>query len=387
MQSIYLDHNATTPLDPRALEAMMPYLTGEYGNPSSATHDWGLRARQAVEEGRRHVAALIGARPGEIVFTAGATEANNLAVKGGARARRGRGRHLVASTIEHPSVLEAALALEAEDFEVSLVDPDPQGVVHPRDVVSALRPDTVLVSVLAASGEVGTLEPVEEIAAACRARGILFHTDATQLVGRMPVDVDALGVDLLAMSSHKFYGPKGTGALFLREGVEIEPLFSGGGHERGIRSGTLNVPGIVGMGRAAELCAEEMEASATRQSALVEQLWEGILRFAPDARRNGHPRQRIPSTLNVALPRVDNERLLLALKGFALSATSACASGHGGPSKVLTALGLAPELASCSVRIGVGKTTTEDQVDQLLAALEKAVRRMRGPAVGAIPQS
>jgi cysteine desulfurase len=386
MQSVYLDHNATTPLDPRALEAMMPFLTGEFGNPSSSTHGWGLRARKAVEEARKSVAELLGARSNQIVFTAGATEANNLAVKGAARSRRGRGHHLVTTAIEHASVLEAARALAADGFELTVVQPDGRGLVSPAAISAAIRPDTLLVSVLAASGEIGTLEPVGEIASLCRARGVLFHTDATQVVGRIPLDVNELEVDLLSMSSHKFYGPKGTGALFVRDGVELEPLISGGGQERGLRSGTLNVPGIVGMGTAARLARDEMAEAAEAQRRLVARLWEGIVEVAPDARRNGHPTQCIPSTLNVALPRVDSGRLLLALKGFGLSATSACASGQRSPSRVLTALGLDPDLASCSFRIGVGKSTTEEQVDQFLAALEKAVRRMRGPAVGALSQ-
>jgi cysteine desulfurase len=387
MGSIYLDHNATTPLDPRALAAMMPFLTEEYGNPSSSTHDWGLRARQAVEEGRRNVAALLGARPGEIVFTAGATESNNLAIKGAARCRRDRGRHLITTSIEHASVLATARDLETAGFELTVVDPDSEGVVHPETIASALRSDTILVSVVAASGEIGTLEPVGEIGSLCRERGVLFHTDATQIVGRIPVDVGAMGADLLSLSAHKLYGPKGTGALYVREGVEIEPVISGGGQERGLRSGTLNVPGIVGMGTVARLCIEEMDEMGARESRLVERLWEGILRIAPDARRNGHARHRLPCTLNVAIPRVNSERLLLLLKGFALSATSACASGQSGPSRVLTALGLDPELASCSLRIGVGKSTTEEQVDQLLAALDKAVRRVRGPAQGALTEN
>jgi cysteine desulfurase len=386
-RTIYLDHNATTPLDPRALEAMMPYLTSEFGNPSSATHDWGLRARQAVEEARCSVAALIHARPEEIVFTSGATESNNLAVKGAARAAAAGGKpvHVVASALEHASVRESAKALEREGIRTSELPSDPAGIARVDALPALIAEDTRLVSVLAANGELGTLQPVTAVGAACREHGLLFHTDATQAVGKVPVDVDAWNVDLLAMSSHKIYGPKGVGALYVRTGTSLDPLVTGGGQERGFRSGTLNVAGIVGLGAAARICREETAAHSRRLASLTRELWEGIRRIVPDAVMNGHPEKRIPGTLNVALPRIDSGRVMLALERFALSASSACHSGSGTTSPVFSAIGLDPELAACSLRFGLGRATTSEHIGDLLAALGKAVRRLRGPVPGATP--
>ena len=386
-RAIYLDHNATTPLDAQVLEAMRPFLEEEFGNPSSSTHAWGLRAREAVLESRAIVASILGARPAEIVFTSGATEANNLALKGCARAlaRQGRGRHLVTTAIEHPSVILAARALEPDGFEVSVVAPDSDGTVPPARVEAALRPDTVIVSVGAANGELGTIQPVEEIGELCREHGIVFHTDATQAVGKIQVDVDRCRADLLALSAHKLYGPKGAGALFVRKDTPLEPLFHGGGQEWGLRSGTLNVPGIVGLGATLRLRAAEMEAEGVRLTALREELWEGIRRIVPDAGRNGHPGRGLPGTLNVAFPRIEAERLLQALKGFGLSAGSACHSGKGSPSPTLAAIGLDAAMASSCVRIGLGRDTTSDDVHEFLTALEKAVRRLRGPAPPGAP--
>ena len=386
-QSVYLDHNATTPLDPRALEAMMPFLTSEFGNPSSSTHEWGLRARKAVEEARASVAQLIGSSPDEIVFTSGATEANNLAIKGCARlrARRGLGRHLVTTYLDHPSVIDVVEALRDDGFESTFISPDSQGIVQPESVIQSLREDTVLVSALTANGELGILEPIGEIGEGCRKKGAIVHTDATQAVGKVPVDVDEMQVDLLSMSAHKLYGPKGVGALYVRTGVELEPLFSGGRQERGFRSGTLNVPGIVGLGTVAALCTQEMEAHSEGLRRLTDELWEGIRAAVPDARLNGHPEQRIPGTINVAFPRVNSERLMLLLKGFAFSASSACQSGKGTLSPVLAAIGLEPELASCCVRFGLGRGTTREDVQELPAEIAKIVRRIRGPVLKISP--
>ncbi|HET9235028.1 MAG TPA: cysteine desulfurase family protein [Candidatus Eisenbacteria bacterium] len=379
-RAVYLDHNATTPVHPRALEAMRPYLEAEFGNPSSATHVWGHRARKAVEEARAAVADLLGARPTEIVFTSGATESNNLALKGCARARRGRGRHLITTAIEHDSVTQALRHLETEGFELTLIAPDRHGCVHAEDIARGVRHDTVLVSVGAVNGELGTVQPFDEIASSCAKHGIAFHSDATQAVGKIPLDVREIGIDLLSLSSHKLYGPKGVGALYVREGVSIEPLFHGGGQERGLRSGTLNVPGIVGLGAAARIRKEEMEDEAKRLGALREALWAGIRRICPDARQNGDAAPRIYGTLNVAFPRIPSDRLLESLPQFALSAGSACHSGTHAPSPVLTAIGLEEDLASCSIRFGLGRGTTAEEVEALLLALEKVVRRVRGPA-------
>jgi len=380
-RGVYLDHNATTPVDPRALEAMMTFLTSEYGNPSSTTHGWGRRARQAVEEARASLALLLGSRPEEICFTSGATESNNLAVKGCARrrARTGGGTHLITTAIEHPSVLETVHDLEREGFTYTVLEPDPQGRIDPEAVRAALRPETCLVSVLAASGEIGTVQAVDRIGDLCRERGVVFHTDGTQVVGKLPMDVHRSAVDLLSLSAHKLYGPKGVGALFVRSGVELDPIFSGGGQERGLRSGTLNVPGIVGLGTMAAIRAREMEAEASRLRALSGMLWDGIRERVPDARPNGHLTDRLPGTLNIAFPRVPSERLMALLKEFGVSASSACHSGKGDPSPILTAIGLDPGLASCSLRFGLGHATTEDDVRRLLDDLARAVRRIRGP--------
>jgi len=378
-RSIYLDHHATTPLDPRVLEAMTPYLTEEFGNPSSGTHGWGERSLAAVEEARASLAMLLGCHPDEIVFTAGATEANNLAIKGGARASRKRlgGTHVVGSRIEHKSVSSSLHALVEEGFELTEILPDRDGLVSAEGLRDALRKETVLASVMTANSEIGTLEPVAEMAAACRERGVLFHTDATQAVGRLPIDVRETGVDLLSLSAHKFYGPKGVGALFIRRGVVVLPLITGGGQERGLRAGTLNVPGIVGLGAAARFAREEMADETERLTRLRDSLWREIQSKVPGCRLNGHPQRRLPGNLNVEVPGVDSAALMIALKDFAFSAGSACASGASKPSEVLTAIGLDRKRAFCSIRIGLGKGTTEDDVTRFAASLETAVNRIR----------
>lgn len=383
-RSVYLDHHATTPMDPRVLEAMMPYFTGDFGNPSSSTHDWGLRARAAVESARQDVAALLHARPREIVFTSGATEANNFALKGrlASGACRSR-RHLVTTSIEHASILGSAEYLAEDGVQVSYAEPDRDGIVTADEVERHLRPETAVVSVCAANGEIGTLQPVADIGEKLRGRDICFHTDATQAVGKIDLDVRHLGCHLLSLSGHKMYGPKGVGALYIQSGVELRPLLSGGGQERGLRSGTLNVPGIVGLGAVARLRRQEMAAEAEHLVQLRERLWVGILSCAPDARLNGHPDHRLPGSLNVLFPRISSERMILALGDFALSAGSACHSGKGGPSPVLAALGMDADDALCCIRFGIGKSTTPQDIDRLLAGIEKAVRRFRGgrPAV------
>jgi len=384
---VYLDHNATTPVHPRALEAMLPYFEAEFGNPSSSTHVWGLRARKAVEEARKSVADLLGAKPQEILFTSGATESNNLALKGcvWARARTQPGRHVITTEIEHDSVTQALRALDREGFELTLIRPDPSGCVRTEDVLRAFRHDTILVSVGAVNGELGTIQPFEDVAELCAKHKIAFHTDATQAVGKIPLDLSRTPIDLLSLSSHKLYGPKGVGALFVREGLHLEPLFHGGGQERGLRSGTLNVAGIVGLGAAARIRKEEMEDEAKRLGTLREALWAGIRGICPDATQNGDAEHRTPGTLNVAFPRLPSERLLESLPGFALSAGSACHSGMHAPSPVLAAIGLDEDLASCSIRFGLGRSTTSEDVDALLRALEKVVRRVRGASPASAP--
>jgi cysteine desulfurase len=379
-RAVYLDHNATTPVHPRALEAMLPYFQAEFGNPSSSTHAWGLRARKAVEDARKSVALLLGAKPQEILFTSGATESNNLALKGFARACASTqpGRHIITTEIEHDSVTQALRSLDREGFELTLIRPDPTGCVRAEDLAGALRHDTILVSVGAVNGELGTIQPFALVAELCAKQKVVFHTDATQAVGKIPLDLSRTPIDLLSLSSHKLYGPKGVGALFVRDGFRLEPLFHGGGQERGLRSGTLNVTGIVGLGAAAQIRKEEMEDEAKRLGALRDALWAGIRRICPDATQNGDDAHRIPGTLNVAFPRLPSERLLESLPGFALSAGSACHSGMHAPSPVLAAIGLDEDLASCCIRFGLGRSTTSEDVESLLAALEKVVRRVRG---------
>ncbi len=378
-RTIYLDHHATTPLDPRALEAMMPYLTAEFGNPASATHEFGRRARAATEEARASVARLLGARPEEITFTAGATEANNLALKGAARRarKRGGGSHLVTTSLEHESVAYSMRALEEEGFTLTVAAPEPDGIVSAAAVERAIRPDTVILSACWVNGEIGTVQPVAGLAALCRERGILFHTDATQGIGKLPLDVHAAGIHLLSLSAHKFYGPKGVGALFHEDGVDLEPLFSGGGQEGGLRPGTLNVPGIVGLGAIAAIRSAEMAEEAERLTALRNALWAGIRERVPDARLNGDPERRLPGNLNVSFPGISGEELLRALDRFALSTGSACRSAERAPSEILGALGLDYDLAASTVRFGLGRATTPEQVERLLADLGEAVRRLR----------
>ncbi len=378
-RSAYFDHHATTPMDRRVLEAMMPYLTTEFGNPSSATHEWGRRAEVAVEDARGAVAELLGAHPDEIVFTAGATEANNLALKGAARLRRrhGGGTHLITCAIEHKSVLKSMEAMVEDGFTLDVVGPDHEGIIRPRTVRDAITSDTCLVSIMSANSEIGTVQPIGELASACRERGVLFHTDATQSVGKIPVDVRELGVDLLSLSGHKFYGPKGVGALFIRRGVQVEPLLSGGGQERGLRSGTLNVPGIVGLGTAARLARSEMAAESARLQSLRDHLWESLHARVPGCTLNGEFEHRLPGNLNVCIPGVDAGHLMGRLTDFACSAGSACSSGKAAPSYVLLALGLSKRDAYNSFRIGLGKATTQEEVDRFVESVVAAVQQLR----------
>jgi len=379
IRTVYLDHHATTPLDPRAFEAMKPYFTEEFGNASSATHDWGHRAAEAVAVARASVARLIGARPSEIVFTGGATEANNLALKGAARMarREGRGSHLVTTAIEHKAVLLTMRALAEEGFALTVVPPDAKGIVSADAVGEAMRDDTVVVSVMAANSEIGTVQPVEGIGAVCAERGALFHTDATQLVGKLPVDVGAMRCDLLSLSAHKFYGPKGVGALYVRRGTPLEPILHGGGQEGGLRSGTLNVPGIVGMGAVADLRLKEMEDESRRLTELRDEFWGLIKARVPDAVLNGCTVNRLPGNLHVSFPRCEGEALMLQLEEYALSSGSACQSAKKAPSEVLTAIGLDANLASSSVRFGLGKSTRREQLHELADRIAESVKRLQ----------
>ena len=364
--AIYLDHHATTPVDPRVLDAMLPYFRDDFGNAASVVHAPGRRAAAAVEDARERIAAILGAEPREIVFTSGATEANNLAIQGSARLRPHSRDHLVTVATEHPAVLDVCEALEAEGFTTTVLPVDQDGLVDVAAVSEAISERTALVSVMRGNNEIGVLQPVREIAAVCRERGVPCHSDAAQAAGKIPLDVSELGIDLLSISAHKFYGPKGIGALFVRcrrPRARLAAILHGGGHEGGLRSGTLAVPLIVGMARALELCVLELEPEAKRQRDLRDRIWSRLSRALPDVRRNGHPDERLPGNLNVTFPGVDADRLLIALHDVAISSGSACSTASPAPSHVLLALGLTEDQARSSVRIGVGRGTTQAEVD------------------------
>ncbi len=380
-RSIYLDYAATTPVDPRVAECMCRFLTpeGEFGNPASRSHLYGWRAEEAVELARRQIADLIGADPREIVWTSGATEANNLAIKGLAQARADRGRHIVTSSIEHKAVLDPCAWLERQGWEVTRVDPDADGLAQPQRVASALRDDTVLVSIMHANNELGTVNDIAAIGALCRERGVVFHVDAAQSVGKLPVDLKTTPVDLLSLSAHKFYGPKGVGALYVRRHPELrlEAQIHGGGHERGLRSGTLPTHQIAGLGAAAALCAELLPEEGARLRGLRELLWEGV-RELPGVGLNGHPERRLPGHLSLHFAGLDGESLLVALKDLAVSSGSACTSASLEPSYVLRAMGLSDALAHASLRFTVGRFTAEEDVAQAVACIRHAVTRLQG---------
>lgn len=377
MKPIYMDHNATTPLDPKVLEAMMPYLTEHFGNASSSTHSYGRTAARGVEEARERLAAIIGAKSREIIFTSGATESDNLAIKGVARAYRDKGDHIITCNIEHKAVLNSCKRLESEGFRVTYLPVDSHAIVCPEDVEKAITDETILVSIMTANSEVGTIEPIREIGAITRAKGVLFHTDATQAVTKLPVNVDEMNVDLLAMSGHKIYGPKGIGALYARRGVKLVPLSDGGGQERKLRSGTLNVAAIVGMGEACSITPEAMEEEAKRLTALRNSLAKGITDRIKNAYVNGHPTERLPGNLNVSFEFVEGESLILSLRDFAVSSGSACTSDSLESSYVLVAMGVPESVAHCSLRFGLGRCNTQEHVDKLVGDIETSVEKLR----------
>ena len=379
MRRIYADHNATTPLDPAVLEAMLPYLQKDFGNASSV-HIYGREARAAVDDARVRIAGMLGAQEGEIVFTGGGTEADNNAIFGVARALRKKGRHIVASSIEHHAVLHACQYLEkAGECEVTWLPVSRDCLVDPGELTKVIRKDTVLVSVMSANNETGTIQPVTELAGICHERGVTFHTDAVQSFGKQPVNVNDWGVDLLSISAHKFYGPKGAGALYIRRGTKIDPLLFGGSHENDRRAGTENVAGIVGLAKAAELAIAKMPEEQCRLFGLCEKLATGIAERVTGAHRNGHAKQRIGNTINFSFEGGEEEGLLLGLdlEGVALSSGSACAAGSLEPSHVLKAMGLPHELARAAVRFSFGKGNTADDVDYILEAIVRVVERLR----------
>ena len=382
MDRIYLDNAATTAVSPEVLTAMLPYFTECYGNPFSI-HSTGRDAHKAVDAARRQVAAAINADPAEIYFTAGGSESDNWAIKGTAFAKRDKGNHIITTAIEHHAVLHTCQWLEKQGFEVTYLPVDENGLVSVEDVEKAITDKTILISVMAANNEIGTIEPIAEIGALARSRGILFHTDAVQAVGAIPLDVKAMNIDMLSMSGHKFHGPKGIGALYIRKGVRLDTLIAGGAQERGKRAGTENLSGIVGIGKAIEIATRDMEANAARMTALRDKLIHGILESIPDVRLNGHPTRRLPNNVNVSVRYIEGEALLLRLDlaGIAGSSGSACTSGSLDPSHVLLAIGLPHEIAHGSLRLTLGTDTTEADIDEVLDKLPGIVKNLRDMSV------
>ncbi len=381
-QPIYMDNQATTPMDPRVLEAMLPYFSEHFGNAASRNHPFGWAAEEAVDTARSQIAQTIGAKPKEIIFTSGATESDNLAIKGVAGFYKEKGNHIITCVTEHKAVLDSCKALERTGkAEVSYLPVDKYGMVSPDDVENAITDRTVLITIMAANNEIGTLHPVREIGRIAKDRGVLFHCDATQGVGKIPMDVEQDGIDLLSMTAHKLYGPKGCGALYVRAKgprVRLTPLIDGGGHERGMRSGTLNVPGIVGFGKACQLAGHELETEAAKLIGLRTRLHGGITQELEEVYLNGHPTRRLPGNLNLSFSYVEGESLLMGInKDVALSSGSACTSATLEPSYVLKALGVGEELAHTSIRFGLGRFNTEEEVDSVAKRIVEVVQRLR----------
>ncbi|HEX4131565.1 MAG TPA: aminotransferase class V-fold PLP-dependent enzyme [Pirellulales bacterium] len=386
---IYMDNHATTRVDPRVVQAMLPWFTDRYGNPGSVSHPFGWEAKEAVDQARESIAAAIGASGREIVFTSGATESDNLALRGIAERQRRKGSHLVSVTTEHRAVLDPLERLGRRGYSVTLlpVEQAPSvraGWLDPQRVADALRDDTILVSVMLANNEIGIIQPIAEIAAVCRSRGVLLHCDATQAVGKMPVDVRALGVDLMSFTAHKIYGPKGVGALYVRRSgtpVRLDAQIDGGGQENGLRSGTLNVPGIIGFARALELCIAELPHEMPRLAALRARLWSGLNSALDGVTLNGpvleEPGLRLPGNLNVSFAGVDGEALMMAMKTLAVSSGSACTSANPEPSHVLRALGIGEDLTRASLRFGLGRFNTADEVETAISAVSESVGQLR----------
>jgi cysteine desulfurase len=385
VKPVYLDYHATTPVDPRVLEAMLPYFTEKFGNAASRQHAWGWEANDAVEAARAQVAALINASASEITFTSGASESNNLALKGVIASQRDRGRHVITSAVEHKSVLDVCKGFGADGCDVTVIGVTPDGLVDLDALRGAMRPDTILVSVMAANNEIGTVQPLAEIAAIAHAHGALFHTDAAQGAGKVPIDVAAAEIDLLSLTAHKFYGPKGSGALFIRRRkpkIQLPAQIAGGGHEGGLRSGTLNVPGIVGLGKAAEICRLEMAQESARLAALRDRLLEGLRAALQDAVVvNGTMSPRLSHNLHVSFAGVEGEALLMALADLAVSTGSACASGSKAVSHVMEAIGATGDLGRASIRFGLGRGTTAEDIDFAVERVVTTVNALRGHSI------
>ena len=374
-----MDNHATTRVDPRALDVMLPYLGDQFGNAASRTHSFGWSAESAVEDARESVGKILTAAPKEIIFTSGATESSNLAIKGAAQANQDHGRHIITQVTEHHATLDSCSALERQGFEVTVLPVDDAAMINLNQLKDAIRDDTILVTLMVANNEVGTIQPIREIGAICKDKGVLFHTDAAQAIGKIPIDVEKMGIDLLSISAHKFYGPKGVGALYVRNRPRPKVIaqMDGGGHERGLRSGTMNVPGIVGLGSACRLAETNLGSEAARVGKLRDRLFEKLSAQLGGMHLNGHPDQRLEGNLNVSFDAVDGESLLMGLKEIAVSSGSACTSASLEPSYVLRAMGRPKDLAQSSTRFGLGRFNTEEEVDYTADRVIEEVRRLR----------
>lgn len=377
---IYLDNNSTTRCDPRVVEAMLPYFTEHYGNAASRNHAYGWKAEASVEEARAQISSLIGASPKEMIFTSGATESNNLALKGVAAMYKKKGNHIITQATEHKCVLDSCKRLERDGIHVTYLPVDQYGRVSADQVRDAMTDKTILVSIMFANNEIGTIQPIKEIGKLCKEKGVLFHSDAVQAVGKIPVNVEELGIDLLSLTAHKIYGPKGIGALYVRKKdprVRLEAQIDGGGHERGMRSGTLPVPMIVGLGKACEICKNEMPEESKKTFTLRERLRKGIMNGLPETYLNGHPEARLPGNANISFAYVEGEGLMMGIKDVAVSSGSACTSASLEPSYVLRALGVGDELAHSSIRFGIGRFTTQEEIDFTTELVIREVSRLR----------
>jgi cysteine desulfurase len=374
---IYLDNHATTPVDPRVLEEMLPYLMGRFGNPASRSHSFGWTADKAVENARQQIASLIGATKEEIVFTSGATESDNLAIKGIAEANRGKGNHIITAVTEHKAVLDSCKRLEKYGYQLTYLPVRKDGLIDLYQLRQSINDTTILVTIMAANNEIGVLQPIADIGKLCRERGVILHTDAAQAIGKIPIDVVRDKIDLLSISAHKAYGPKGAGALYVRSGIEIAPIVDGGGHEHGMRSGTLNVPGIVGLGKACEISLGEMPQESCRIAGLRNRLHEKIKTGLDGVYVNGSTEHRLPGNLNVSFADIDGEELMTAIDDIAVSSGAACTSAHIEPSYVLKALGISDELAQSSIRFGIGRFNTEAEIDYVADKVIRTVQQLR----------
>jgi cysteine desulfurase len=377
---IYLDNHATTPMDPEVLKTMLPYFCEIFGNAASRNHEFGWTAEAAVEKARKQIADLLKASEKEIIFTSGATESNNLAITGAAEMYREKGNHIITSPIEHKAVLDTCHALEKKGFQVTYLRVDEYGQVSAEAVRQAITPQTILVSVMAANNEIGTINPIAAIGKVCKEKGVLFHTDAVQALGKVPLDVESMGIDLLSLTAHKIYGPKGVGALYVRRKnprVRLAPLIFGGGHERGMRSGTLNVAGIVGFGKAAELADKNLVEEMARIRKLRDRLWDGIQAGLDEVYINGHPTERLVNNLNVSFAFVEGESLMMGMKELAVSSGSACTSSSLEPSYVLKNIGVTEDLAHTSIRFGLGRFSTQEEIDFAIGKVVETVKKLR----------